>query len=48
MNPYEQMNEIRKSIASVQDPAILFVINQRYRELEMQIKAIENMVVIVG
>lgn len=47
MSAFEQLNEIKKNIATVQDPAILFVMNQRVRELEAEIENIKNLPVIL-
>ena len=40
MNIYEQMQTIKKNIASVQEPTILFAMNQKYRELQEQLNNI--------
>ena len=47
MSAFEQLNEIKKNIATVQDPAILFAMNQKVRELEAEIENIKNLTVIL-
>lgn len=42
MSVYEQLNMIKENIASQQDPAILFAMSQRVRQLEDEIKRIEQ------
>ena len=45
MSPYEQLKELEKNIAKTQDPGLLFVMNQKARELEEQINRINNLTV---
>ena len=40
MSILEQMQTIEKNIASVQDPSLLFAMNQKYRELQDQLNNI--------
>ena len=47
MSAFEQLNEIKKNIATVQDPAILFAMNQRVRELKAEIEKIKQLTVIL-
>ena len=42
MSVFEQLNTIKKNIAQVHDPALLFAMNQKVRELEKQIENIKN------
>lgn len=47
MSAYEQLNEIKANIYKTQDPAILFAMNQRVRQLEDEIKRIEQIKVVL-
>ena len=47
MSAFEQLNTIKRNIATVQDPALLFVMNQRVRELEAEIERIKQIPVIL-
>ena len=47
MSAFEQLNTIKRNIATVQDPALLFVMNQRFRELEQEIERIKQITVIL-
>ena len=47
MSAYEQLNEIKANIASQQDPCILFAMSQRARQLEDEIKRIEQIKVVL-
>lgn len=40
MSIYEQMHEIKKNAATIQEPSILFAMNQKYRELENELNNI--------
>ena len=41
MSIYEQMQTIEKNIATIQEPSLLFAMNQKYRELQEQLNNIE-------
>jgi hypothetical protein len=47
MSVFEQLNTIKKNIAQVQDPALLFAMNKKVRELESQIETIKQLKVIL-
>lgn len=38
MSIQEQLSEIEKNVASVEDPEVLFAMNTRYRELQNEAK----------
>lgn len=40
MSIYTQMETLKKNVASVHDPALLFAMNQKYRELENELNSI--------
>lgn len=41
MSILEQMNRIKKNAKKVQDPALLFAMNKKYKELEEELRNIE-------
>lgn len=45
MSPYEQLQQLKKNISKFHDPGLLFVMNQKARELEEQINRINNLTV---
>jgi len=45
MSPYEQLQILKKNIAKVHAPDLLFVMNQKSRELQQQINRINNLTV---
>jgi hypothetical protein len=47
MSVFEQLNTIKKNIAQVHDPALLFAMNKKVRELEAQIEKIKQLNVIL-
>lgn len=40
MSIYEQMETLKKNVSSVHDPAMLFAMNKKYRELQDQLNNI--------
>lgn len=40
MSIIEQMETLKKNVASVHDPALLFAMNQKYRELQDELNNI--------
>jgi len=47
MSVFEQLNTIKQNIAQVHDPALLFAMNKKVRELESQIETIKQLKVIL-
>ena len=47
MSAFEQLSLIKEAIKTTQDPAILFAMNQKARELESEIEKIKTLEVII-
>lgn len=47
MNVFEQLNIMKRNIANVYDPALLFVMNKRYNELKAEVEKIKNITVYI-
>lgn len=45
MNPFEQLELLKKNVSKCEDPAVLFAMNQRARELQTQCEAIKKITV---
>lgn len=47
MSVFKQLNTLKQNISQVQDPALLFAMNKKARELQSQIETIKQLKVIL-